>query len=81
MNNGWTVRQAEQFAVAAKRGADSASAKRTTLSETDLTREVGAKLGAKVQLKHTAHGGQLIIHFKNDKDLGRITEALTKSAE
>ncbi len=81
LDNGWTVRQAEQFAVAAKRGADSTAAKKTTLSETDLTRQVGTKLATKVQLKHTAHGGQLIIHFKNEKDLGRIAESLTRSPE
>jgi len=67
--------------VAAKRGADSTAAKKTTLSETDLTRQVGTKLATKVQLKHTAHGGQLIIHFKNEKDLGRIAESLTRSPE
>lgn len=77
LNNAWTVRQAEQFAVAAKAGASSATAKGTTASETATTKAIGQKLGAKVTLRHTAKGGRLIIHFDSDKDLERISKHLT----
>ena len=75
-NNGWTVRQAEQFATAAKEGADAESAKTRTASETELTKKIGLKLGTKVQIKHTAKGGQLIIRFDSDEHLSEITQKL-----
>ncbi len=75
-NNGWTVRQAEQFAGAAKKGASAEAAKDRTASESKLTRRVGEKLGTKVQIKHTARGGQLIIKFNSDEHLQQIAEKL-----
>ena len=75
-NNNWTVRQAEQFATAAKEGASAVKAKRRTAAETDLTRQVGQKLGTKVQIKHTAKGGQLIIRFNSDQHLEEIAKKL-----
>jgi ParB family transcriptional regulator, chromosome partitioning protein len=78
LNNGWTVRQAEQFATAAKAGADAHSAKGRTASETQLTKNIGTKLGTKVQIKHTARGGQLIIRFNSDEHLSEITRKLEK---
>jgi ParB family chromosome partitioning protein len=75
-NNGWTVRQAEQFATAAKRGADTKSANNRTTAETQLTRGVGQKLGTKVQIKHTAKGGQLIIRFDSDEHLAQIAQKI-----
>ena len=76
LDNKWTVRQAEQFAVAAKAGADAQSAKGRTASETKLTKEFGQKLGTKVQIKHTAKGGQLIIRFDSDEHLKEISQKL-----
>lgn len=76
LDNSWTVRQAEQFAVAAKAGADAAAAKSRTATETQLTRDFGQKLGTKVQIRHTAKGGQLIIQFNSDEHLHEITEKL-----
>lgn len=75
-NNGWTVRQAEQFANAAKQGADAQAAKRRTASETGLTKQLGVKLDAKVQIKHTAKGGQLIIRFNSDEHLNDISRKI-----
>ncbi len=79
-NNGWTVRQAEQFATAAKAGADAKSARTRTASETELTKSIGRKLGTKVQIKHTAKGGQLIIRFDNDEHLNDISQKLNLSS-
>jgi ParB family transcriptional regulator, chromosome partitioning protein len=76
LNNKWTVRQAEQFAVAAKAGASAESASSRTASETKLTKEFGQKLGTKVQIKHTAKGGQLIIRFDSDEHLQQISQKL-----
>ena len=76
LDNGWTVRQAEQFVVAARSGADTAQAKTRTASENELTQSLGKKLKTPVKIKHTAHGGQLIIGFTSDKDLERIVQRL-----
>ena len=76
LDNKWTVRQAEQFAVAAKAGADAQAARGRTASETQLTREFGQKLGTKVRIKHTAKGGQLIIQFNSDENLQEIVQKL-----
>jgi ParB family chromosome partitioning protein len=76
LDNNWTVRQAEQFAVAAKQGADSQVASSRTASETKLTRDFGQKLGTKVRIKHTAKGGQLIIQFNSDDHLQEISQKL-----
>jgi ParB family chromosome partitioning protein len=78
LSNNWTVRQAEQFAVAAKAGASSATAKGNTASETATTKAISQKLGTKVTLRHTAKGGRLIIHFDSDQDLKRIADHLQK---
>lgn len=76
LNNGWTVRQAEQFANAAKKGASSAVALSTTASENEITKNLSAKLKTDVKIRHTAHGGQLIIKFNSDNELKRIVENL-----
>lgn len=76
LNNGWTVRQAEQFVIAAKKGASSDEAKKTTLSENELTLSLGKRLKTTVNIKHTARGGQLIIKFKSNQDLERIIRQL-----
>ncbi|HSW79006.1 MAG TPA: ParB/RepB/Spo0J family partition protein [Candidatus Babeliales bacterium] len=77
LDNGWTVRQAEQFATAAKTGADAESAKQRTASESLLTQNISKNLGTKVQIKHTAKGGQLIIAFDSDEHLLKISKKLT----
>lgn len=79
LNNGWTVRQAEQFVVAAKKGANLDQAKGRTDSETQLTKDLAKKLGRFVHVRHTARGGQLIIHFKNEADLEQLAQKLADS--
>jgi ParB family chromosome partitioning protein len=77
IRNEWSVRKAEQFVVGYKEGArsrDSAAAKVNT--ETPATRTLSVKLDAKVSVKHMAHGGRLIIEFKDDDDLNRISGLL-----
>ncbi|HVX58487.1 MAG TPA: ParB/RepB/Spo0J family partition protein [Candidatus Saccharimonadales bacterium] len=77
LNNNWTVRQAEQFANAAKKGADSASARKTTANENEITKRLSGKLNTTVNIKHTARGGQLIIKFGSDEELTRLTDLLS----
>src|SRR3990167_11398258 len=79
LNNGWTVRQAEQFVVAAKRGAPVTQATKHTESKTELTEKIGQKLGTDVKIKNTAKGGQLIITFKDDNHLAELAKKLQNS--
>lgn len=81
LNNRWTVRQAEQFVVAAKKGATVAKARSRTASENELTRSLSRQLAVLVKVKHMARGGQLIISFKSDEDLQRITNRLQRTSE
>lgn len=77
VKNGWSVRKAEQFVVGYREGQKSrqkAAAKVQT--ETRETKALSKRLGAEVVVKNMAHGGRLMITFKNDDDLQRISEML-----
>ncbi len=76
LNNGWTVRQAEQFAAATKEGADVETAQGRTANESLLTDDLGKKLGTKVQIKHTAKGGQLVLRFDSPEHLNEIVSKI-----
>lgn len=76
LNNGWTVRQAEQFVIAAKRGLAPKSARQHTASQTGLTKKISQKLGLPVQIRHTAKGGQLIVGFSSDQQLDDLAKKL-----
>jgi ParB family chromosome partitioning protein len=77
INEGWSVRRAEQFVIGYKRGKGGdkkSSAVRSTLTETPLTKGLSKRLSTEVRIKTTAKGGQLVINFKDEKDLERITK-------
>lgn len=80
LNNDWTVRQAEQFASAAKRGSSSEGAHTRTANETATTKLLGQKMGTKVTIKRTAKGGQLQIMFKTDSELDELITKLQSIA-
>lgn len=81
LDNGWTVRQAEQFAGSAKKGASSEQARAKASNQNALTEQVSRSLDTKVTIKHLARGGQLIVAFKNESDLSRIAKRINKSSE
>ena len=69
----WSVRQAEQFVTAQKQGLGSIRAVgQRAVKETDQTKKLGKKLGAKVTIHHTAKGGRLELHFGNDEELTEL---------
>lgn len=78
IREGWSVRKTEQFVVGYKGGdkGDNRAGLKKTLSETPMTRALGKSLSTQVQIKTTAHGGQLIIRYNDDKDLERISKQL-----
>lgn len=77
VKNEWSVRKAEQFVIGYKEGEKSRqTAVEKVKTETTGTINLGKRLGTQVSIKHMAHGGRLMIEFKNDNDLERITNML-----
>jgi ParB family chromosome partitioning protein len=78
MKSGWSVRQAEQFVTAfkAKGGANQKAAKKRMETSTAETKQLGNKLGARVNITRTAKGGRLQIAFGSDEELQRILSEL-----
>lgn len=74
-----SVRQAEQYVTAHKKGARSHQAAEARLKTTNpQTEKLGKQLKTKVSIKRTAKGGKLEIGFKNESDLLRIIKYLLK---
>lgn len=77
VKNGWSVRKTEQFVIGYKEGAKSRkTAVAKVQSRTRETKALSKRLSAEVSVKNMAKGGRLIIEFKNDNDLSRITDLL-----
>lgn len=80
IKNKWSVRQAEQFVVACKKGANDAKTAQTkTVTSTPETKKLEKYLGVPVSIKRTAKGGKLELGFKSDKELESIIKRLQKS--
>lgn len=81
LKEGWSVRKAEQFVIGYKKGNKEKEAKTTaaikhTKTETPFTQTLSARLKTNVKHKTTAHGGQIIITYKDEKDLSRLEKLL-----
>ena len=75
--NGWSVRQAEQYVVATKSGAkDTKAAQKQTMPSNPATEALSKSLHRPVAIKHMAKGGRLEISFTNQEDLDKLLELL-----
>ncbi|MDQ3123829.1 MAG: ParB/RepB/Spo0J family partition protein [bacterium] len=75
--NGWSVRQAEQFVVAAKAGNKNVKQAKQRTSETSpATKSLSKILQRPVTVKHMAKGGRLVIRFETDDDLENLIHLL-----
>ena len=83
LQNGWSVRKAEQFVLGyksetkASSKAVTKSARDSTADHTELTDVISRKLGlAKDQVTQriTAHGGQFVIKFSSEAEMLKIRE-------
>ena len=73
----WSVRQAEQFVVAAKAGTKNIKkAQQRTRETSPATKDLTKILHRPVTVKHMAQGGRLIIRFKTDDDLDELVKLL-----
>jgi len=81
VKEGWSVRKTEQYVIGfRKQGEQPAgnreSAVKHTQAETPLTKRLTKRFGLPVTHKTTAHGGQLIIRYKNDDELKSLEDKL-----
>ena len=79
LNHHWSVRKAEEFVIAYKRGGKLSTRKaaKAVQRENDFTRSISSIIGLPVQQKVQGHGaGQIIITYKAEKDLDKIKSAL-----
>ncbi len=78
--HGWSVRQAEQFVVAVKAGAQNASKASTrTKVENTATKQLTKSLGMPVSLQYMAQGGRLVIRFRSDDEYNKLVAFLNQS--
>ncbi len=75
LKNKWTVRQAEQYVVALRKGAGR-GVKKAMAAQTPFTKEFGKSLGTSVTLRRKAKGGEIVITYKNDSELKRLEKKL-----
>ncbi len=82
IKNHWSVRQAEQFATATKKGAKSTKKAQQQLEKTTPeTEKLSKKLHTPVTIRRTANGGKLEIAFKTNTELNRLIRKLSKVAK
>jgi len=79
IKNAWSVRQAERYVIAHKKGgASTATAQKRVATTSPQTEKLTQILKTPVTLKRTAKGGKLEISFKNETELKRIINILAK---
>lgn len=77
IKNEWSVRKAEQFVVGYKEGAkDKKAAVAKVQTQTPQTKAISKRLKTDVSVKNMAKGGRLMIAFKDQDDLERISSLL-----
>jgi ParB family chromosome partitioning protein len=79
IDNGWSVRQAENFVSNLKVGQSADKVYKTIAAastDTALSQEIGQNLGTKVKIKRSSRGGQIIIHFNNEQKLTELSSKL-----
>ena len=76
IKNGWSVRQAEQFAVGIKKDSSAKKAGRNAQSTNPSTERLSKVFGRKVTVRNMAKGGRLVIEFTSDDDFDSLVDLL-----
>lgn len=78
IKNMWTVRQAEQYVVGHKKENPdkSKSALANTKAETKETKQLATYLKTPVRVRRLAKGGQIVINYKDEDHLKKLTKQL-----
>ncbi len=73
----WSVRKSEAFVIACRQGESTkVHAVRNAQADTPQTRRLSKQLGRQVSLQRMARGGRLLISYKDEKDLKRLTDQI-----
>jgi ParB family chromosome partitioning protein len=75
--HGWSVRQAEQFVAARKKGVVLKKAQTNSFTENDFTKKLSDVIKMSVKLQQRKKGGRIIIDYKNEKDLDKFLKKLS----
>lgn len=79
IKHGWSVRQAEQYVVGQREGADTKKAiDKRMATHSPETKRIEKRLKAPVSIRRTAKGGRLEIGFRSDEELTNILAILEK---
>jgi ParB family chromosome partitioning protein len=82
VDNGWSVRQAEQYVTAHKTGARTQRAARNRLETTSpATERLSQLVKSPVTIRRTAKGGKLEIGFKGETEMNKILARLVKALQ
>lgn len=79
IKSGWSVRQAEQFVIAYKKGGKKSTrtAAKVVKQENDFTKSMASLIGLPVKQKVMGRGaGQIIISYKDEQEIDKIKQAL-----
>jgi ParB family transcriptional regulator, chromosome partitioning protein len=74
IDNGWTVRQAEQFAVQVKKMDRGSKEGRSSKQDAVLIDRLNKQFGVSVKIRRSTRGGQLIIPFSSESQLDKIID-------
>ena len=79
IKNGWSVRQAEQFVISNKQGAQTQKqVEQKMATTTPKSESLSKRLNTPITIKRTARGGRIEIHFKDDGQLQDLLDNLSK---
>jgi ParB family transcriptional regulator, chromosome partitioning protein len=77
ISQGWSVRQAEQFVVAVKAGAQTAKKATTrTKEENAFTKGLTKAIGMPVSVQYMAQGGRMVIRFRSEQEYQKLQDYL-----
>lgn len=80
ITQGWSVRQAEQFVVAVKAGANNAKkATNRTKVENVTTKQLSKTIGMPVSVQYMAKGGRMVIRFRSEDEYTKLVDYLSHS--
>jgi ParB family chromosome partitioning protein len=76
LNNGWNVRQAEQFVTEVKKGSSKSNSETMSGTTEPILKQINQKLGVAVRIQPKGKGGHLIIPFADEKQFKKIAQKL-----
>ncbi len=76
LNNGWSVRRAENFVNASKSPDSPKNTATKSVEDSQLANALGKKLNTKVTIRPSGVGGKVEIHYNNEQKLADLSKKL-----